>query len=89
MFDQLKDIYNLKKQAEAMEKQLAAERIEGQSSNGLVKIVINGKHDILEVEISDREKYDKKEVAQSVKEAYAKAQASLQKILMEKFRGMI
>ena len=89
MFDNLKDIYNLRKQAQEMEKQLVAERVNGNSANGLVKIVINGKHDILEVEISDREVYDKKELAQSFKEAFSKAQSELQKILVDKFKGMM
>ena len=89
MFDNIKDIYNLRKQAQEMEKKLATEKIEGISSNGLVRIVMNGKHDLLEVQIADRENYDKKDLAESFKQAYSQAQSSLQKLLVEKFRGMI
>lgn len=89
MFDQLKDLYNLRKQAQEMDKQLSAERVEGVSSDGLVRIVINGKHDILEVEIADSDHYEKKALAEGFKQAFSKAQASMQKILMEKFKGMM
>ncbi|HEX5429804.1 MAG TPA: YbaB/EbfC family nucleoid-associated protein [Patescibacteria group bacterium] len=89
MFDNLKDLYNLRKQASEMEKQLSAERVEGQSNNGLVRIVINGKHDLLEVQIADTPNYDRKTMAESFKEAHAKASGALQKILVEKFKGMI
>ena len=89
MFDQLKDLYNLRKQAAEMDKQLSAERVEGSSSGELVRVVINGKHDILEVQIADREHYDKKELAEGFKQAYSQAQGKLQKILVEKFKGMM
>lgn len=89
MFDNLKDIYNLRKQAQEMEKQAKAETAEGQSSNGLVRVVLNGKFDLLEVQISDQPTYDKRELAQSFKEAYASAQSAIQKILMQKFQSMI
>jgi DNA-binding protein YbaB len=89
MFDNLKDIYNLKKQASEMERELASERVEAISSNNLVRIIINGKHDLLTVEILDQETYDKNELAQSFKEAFSKAQAKLQNILVQKFKGMI
>src|SRR4051812_27302331 len=71
MFDQLKDLYNLKKQAAEMDKQLSAERVEGSSSNDLVRIVINGKHDVLEVQIADQPTYDKKELAEGFKQAFS------------------
>ncbi|MBX4204558.1 MAG: YbaB/EbfC family nucleoid-associated protein [Candidatus Doudnabacteria bacterium] len=89
MFDQLKDLYNLKRQAAEMDKQLSSERVEAASSDELVRIVINGKHDILEVQIADREHYDKKELAEGFKQAYSSAQSKLQKILMEKFKGLM
>jgi DNA-binding protein YbaB len=89
MFDQLKDLYNLRKEAAEMEKQLSAERVEGSSSGDLVRIVINGKHDVLEVQIADREQYEKRELAEGFKQAYKQAQGKLQKILMEKFKGMM
>ena len=89
MFDNLKDLYNLRQQAAEMDKQLSAERVAGSSNGDLVRIVINGKHDILEVQIAERDNYDKRELAEAFKQAFAQAQKSLQKILMEKFKGMM
>jgi DNA-binding protein YbaB len=89
MFDQLKDLYNLRKEAAEMDKQLSSEKVEGSSSDDLVRVVINGKHDILEVQIADRSTYDKRELAEGFKKAYAQAQSKLQKILVEKFKGMM
>ena len=89
MFDQLKDLYNLRKQAAEMDKQLSSERVEASSSDELVRIVINGKHDILEVQIAERENYDRRSLAEGFKQAYASAQGKLQKILVEKFKGMM
>jgi DNA-binding protein YbaB len=89
MFDQLKDIYNLRKQAQEIEKQLVAEKIEGVSADQLVKIVINGKHDLLEVELADSPAFDKKRMAEAFKEAFASANAKLERVLMDKFKGMV
>lgn len=89
MFDQLRDLNNLRKQAAEMQKQLEAEKVEAISGNELVRIVMNGKHDLLEVQIADRESYDKKELASAFKEAYTQAQSKLQKILADKFKGMM
>jgi DNA-binding protein YbaB len=89
MFDNLKDIYNLRKQAQDMEKKLVAEKVEATSASGLIRLVINGKNDLLEVQIAERDQYDRKELAQNFKEAHEKAQKSLQRILVDKFKGMV
>lgn len=89
MFDQIKDLYNLRKQAQEMEKQLVSERVEGASPNSLVKIVINGKHELLEVEIAAQDNYDRKELAEAFKQAFAQATGRLQKVLVEKFKGLV
>jgi DNA-binding protein YbaB len=70
-----------------MEKQMKGEKAEGQA--GIVRIAVNGKYDILEVEISDHAELDRKELARNFKEAYSQAQGRMQKILMEKFKGMV
>lgn len=87
MFDNLKDMYNLRKEAQEMEKQLKSESVEGQAGN--VRIVINGKHDLLEVQIIEDSPLDRKDLARNFKEAYAQAQSKLQKILVQKFKGMM
>jgi DNA-binding protein YbaB len=89
MFDNIKDIYNLRKQAQEMEKRLSAERVEGSSSNALVRLVLSGKQDLLEVQIAERPAYDRKELAQAFRDAYGQAQNKLQKLLTEKFRDLI
>ncbi|MBX4186705.1 MAG: YbaB/EbfC family nucleoid-associated protein [Candidatus Doudnabacteria bacterium] len=90
MFDQLRDLNNLRKQAAELQKQLAAEKITANSGNGQVTISINGNHELLEVIInSDLSGLDKSQLANSFKDAYNKAADQLKSILASKFRGMI
>jgi DNA-binding protein YbaB len=89
MFDQIKDLYNLKKQAAEMEKMLAAETVTGSSKDQSITIVITGKHDVQNVEISDTAILNREDLARAFKEAYSDAQSKLEKVLMQKFKGMM
>ncbi len=89
MFDQLRDLNNLRKQAAEMDKLLSAERISGEAKSGLVRLVVNGKHDLLEVQIDPNQELDRAALAQAFKDAYSDAQNKLQKVLMEKFKGLM
>ncbi len=48
----LKELNKLRKSAKVLEKQLRAERLESSSHDGRIKVIINGKLEILSLEIS-------------------------------------
>ena len=49
MFGQLKDIYNLRKQAAELQKQMESEKITVNSPDNLITLTINGNHELLDV----------------------------------------
>ena len=71
MFNKLKDLHELKKQAGAMQAALADERVEVEN-NG-VKIVMNGNNEVLEIKINPeldkegQEKHLKETINQGIK----------------------
>ncbi|OGE73892.1 MAG: hypothetical protein A3I07_03485 [Candidatus Doudnabacteria bacterium RIFCSPLOWO2_02_FULL_42_9] len=87
MFGQLKDLYNLQKQAKELQKQLENEKVAVSSSDNSVTITINGNHELLDIQIHNTD--SKEALARAIKEAYAVAEAQLKSILAEKFKGMI
>ena len=87
MFDQIKGLYNLKKQAEALQKQMSAEQITGSSRNGNIHLTLNGNHELLKVDVA--ENIAPNEVAKSIKEAYDDASDKLKQMMAEKFKGMM
>ncbi|HEX9503969.1 MAG TPA: YbaB/EbfC family nucleoid-associated protein [Patescibacteria group bacterium] len=90
MFEQLKNLNNLRKQAAELQKQLEAEKVTATSSDGTVTLTINGSHELLDVKInSELSAINKDQLAGSFKNAYAKAENELKSILAKKFQGMI
>ncbi len=89
MFDQLKDLNNLRKQAGEMEKQLATVVISATSNDQSVAVTLNGKQDILSVKIAEGIALKRESLETAFQQAYESAQKQLQKILAEKFKGMM
>jgi DNA-binding YbaB/EbfC family protein len=90
MFDQLKDLYNLRKQAAELQKQLESERISSDSNNGLVTITINGSHQLLDLTINkELAETNKEQLSGAIKDAYNQAAENLKSLLAEKFKGMM
>ncbi len=87
MFGQLKDLYNLRKQAQELQKQLENEKITASSSDNLVTLTINGSHELIEVKINQDS--SKEQIANAFRDAYNKAQNDLKSILASKFQGML
>jgi len=87
MFDQLKDLYKLKQQAEELQKKLNEEKIT--ASSGVVTITINGNHDLLNVEIDPNVTLSADLLAKDFKNAFSDAEKRLKSALAEKFKGMI
>lgn len=87
MFEKLKDMYNLQKQAKQIKKDLKNVHIEAEH-NG-VTVVIDGQQEIVSVQISDEAMQDKKKLEESVKKAFEKALKKSQQIAAEKMKGIM
>jgi DNA-binding protein YbaB len=85
MFDKLKDMYNLRKQAQEMQKQMATEQVTGYSKDRTFSIVLNGNQELIKVDISPEINLTHPEIEKNIKEAYQDAQEQLKAVLVKKF----
>lgn len=81
MFDKMKQLYDLKKQADQMKKELETEVLDVE--HGGVKVRINGAQKILNLDFDDGTDRDK------VKDAVNKANDEAQKVAAKKMQGMM
>jgi DNA-binding protein YbaB len=83
MFNQLKDIYKLQKEAREMQKKMKEVKITGISDDEDVKIFMNGLQEVDTMEIGDEllSIANKKQLIKEIKEAMKDAQKKLQKEL--------
>lgn len=88
MFDKLKDMYNMRKDAQQMQAMLNAEQVMGVSRDKLFSITINGSFEILGVSAPEGEALTKAAVEKGVKEAFTDAQQKIKGVLMQKFKSM-
>ncbi len=89
MLDKLKDLYNLKKQAQEMQGQLAKQNVTGISRNGQLHITLNGNQEIINVDIKEGMELNKAMLEKSIKEAFTDAHSKLKNILMTQFKDLI
>jgi DNA-binding protein YbaB len=83
MFNQLKDIYKLQKEAREMQKKMKEVKIIGISDDEDVKIFMNGLQEVDTMEINDEllSIESKKQLIKEIKSAMKDAQKKLQKEL--------
>lgn len=89
MFGQLKDLYNLRKQAQELQKQLENEKVIGTSNDGLVTVTINGNHEVLDVKIHSERELNSSKLESAFKNAHKNALDELKSNLSKKFAGMM
>ncbi len=89
MFGQMKDMYNLQKQAREMKKQLESEEVTGNSKDGNLSITINGSYELKRVKVAESAQLSPSQIEDAIKQAYEDANSHLKSILMEKFKGMM
>ncbi len=89
IFDKLKDINELRKQAKQMELLLAQETITGHSSGEKIKITIDGNQNIKSVEVAPEVAGDKAEVARHIRAALEDLFKNQKKMLQSKFGNML
>lgn len=96
MFNQMKDMYKMQREAKKMQNQLKEVKITGESKRGEVRMYFTAAQDLENVtfddEILDPENSDR--LAEAIKEAYKDYQKKLQKQMMKNFdmnqlRGML
>lgn len=79
----------MRKQAKAMEAQLAVETVTGSSSGGKIKIIIDGNQNIKSVEVSPDIAGDKSEVARHIRSALEDLFKQHKKMLQKKYGHMM
>jgi len=89
MFDKLKDINEMRKQAKQMEQLLATETVSGKSSGGKIVLTIDGNQNIKSVEVSPDIAGDKSEVARHIRSALEDLFKQHKKMLQSKFGNMM
>ena len=89
IFDKLKDINQMRKQAKAMEGQLAGEIVSGRSGGGKISIVIDGNQNVKSVEVSPDIAGDKSEVARHIRSALEDLFKHYKKMLQKKFGNIM
>ena len=89
LFDKIKDINEMRKQAKAMEMQLATETVSGKSSGGKIVLTVDGNQNIKSVEVSPDIAGDKSEIARHIRGALEDLFKHHKKMLQKKFGNMI
>lgn len=89
MFDKIKDINEMRKQAKQIEMMLGAEEVTGKSAGEKIKITIDGNHKVKSVEVSDDIVGDRGTIARNVREAFEDVNNKHKKMLQQKFGSMM
>lgn len=89
LFDKLKDVNEMRKQAKQIEMMLGSEEVMGKSSGEKIKITIDGNQKVKSVEVSDSIVGDRGEIARNIREALEDLNAKHKKMLQSKFGNMM
>ena len=89
LFDQLKDINQMRQQAKQMQMALANEIIAGQSKDAMIRIIMDGNQEVKSVEVIDDIVGDRKKIANDIREALKDLNDNYKKIVAAKFGGMM
>lgn len=89
IFDKLKDINEMRKQAKHMEALLATETVVGKSSGGKIILIMDGNQNVKSVEISPEIVGDKSEIGRHIRSALEDLFKQHKKMLQSKFGNMM
>lgn len=87
MFDKIKDIYKLQKQAKEIKKKLKNTHIEAESDG--ITVIINGEQEVIEIKINDEAMQNKKSLEQNVVKCFNKAVKKSQQIGAEMMKDVM
>lgn len=89
MFDKMKQFMEMQKKIQEMKRQLDNTNFEISSSDGLLKIMMNGSQEIKEVALQGELKdIDKSKLAQAIKDTYNRAIKRSQEIAAAKMKDI-
>ena len=89
IFDKLKDVNEMRKQAKVIETALAGEIVVGHSSGDKIKITVDGNQVVKSVEVSDQIVGDRAEIARHIRAALEDLNSKHKKMLQSKFGNML
>ncbi len=89
LFDKLKDVNEMRKQAKQIELMLANEEVMGKSPGEKIKITMDGNQKVKSVEVSDSIVGDRGEIARNIREALEDVNNKHKKMLQSKFGNMM
>lgn len=89
VFDKIKDLQKMRKEARELQSSLAKEVLVGASKDGNFKVTIDGNQNVLHVEISDAILGNKHLLEQDAKDAFARALDALKKLMASKFSSFL
>lgn len=96
VFNQMKDLYKMQREAKKMQDQMRQIKVTGQSKDGLVRMYFNGAQELenmtVDAQLLDPDRHE--DLVNRVKEAYKDFQKALQKeaqknIDISKLKGML
>jgi nucleoid-associated protein EbfC len=89
IFDKIKDVNEMRKQAKQIEALLGQETVTGQSSGGKIKITVDGNQNVKSVEVDPSIAGDKAEIARHIRAALEDLNGKHKKMLQSKFGNML
>lgn len=89
IFDKLKDVNEMRKQAKQIEAVLAQETVTGQSNGEKIKITIDGNQNVKSVEVDESIVGDRSEIARNIRTALEDLNKKHKKMLQAKFGNML
>lgn len=89
-FSKAKDLYNLQKQARAIQKELKNTEIEARSNSGSVVVVMNGEQHLVDIKIADEafSLENKNELERDIKNVVTQAISRAQAYAAEKMKSI-
>ena len=85
IFDKLKDINEMRKEAKVIQGQMAQISIDGSSSGGKIKLSMDGNFEVKSVEVSPEVAGDKSEVARHIRSAMEDLFKNYKKAMQKRF----
>jgi len=91
IFDNLKQLSQLRQQANQFQKHLASKVVEVSSRNNEIKLKINGKMEILNIEIDEKilKPENKNYIEKLIKKTFEEAQKEIEKIIAQEIKSTI